>query len=585
MSTRSIVMAAAGAVGGPFNNWVNANSSINVATPGGGSCIASSGSMWVVGSSSGFILTSPDANSWTVRQPFSSLTTISIIWDGSTFVALVGSGTRTSTDGINWTFVANVGAPVSLTDIVKGSSDYVVVGNNGYIYKSANLTTWTNTNSTGQNLFSVAASSSLFVAVGSSGTIRTSPDGTTWTLQTSGTTAVLRSVVWSAATGLFVVVGDNGTILTSADGVTWTSRTSGSSNTFYGVSCDSTYIIACSDQTFTNSTANILVSTDGVTWTGYVTPATVLLNAIGVASSKYVAVGASVIQVSTNLTAWSIKSTSNSVSNILSQYGLAYSSSLGLFVAAGGGASLSAGLIRTSPDGVIWTDRSSGLSGALLGVFWDGTRFFTYGSAGIASSTDGISWTVVNIGQPNVFCMAYSSSLGLHVWGGQNGSIRTSSDNGINWTSRTSNTSQSRFAIVWTGSQFVSAGLTTAIISTDGIAWTAYSLPAQAIGLAWSSTLGLYVIGCNNGAIYSSPDAINWTLRTTGTTNSFQHVSWTGTEFIATASVGTLLTSTDGITWVTRSSGTTANLYGSASNGAVAVITGGAFTTRYSVLI
>jgi hypothetical protein len=60
--------------------------------------------------------------------------------------------------------------------------------------------------------------------VGDTGTILTSNDAITWSLRSSGTSASLFGIAWSATQSQFVAVGWSNTVFTSPDGVTWTKR-------------------------------------------------------------------------------------------------------------------------------------------------------------------------------------------------------------------------------------------------------------------------------------------------------------------------------------------------------------------------
>jgi hypothetical protein len=52
------------------------------------------------------------------------------------------------------------------------------------------------------------------------------------------------------------------------------------------------------------------------------------------------------------------------------------------------------GTVLTSPDGVAWTKRSSGVTTALSSVIWSGSQLLAVGDGGVAlTSTNGITWT------------------------------------------------------------------------------------------------------------------------------------------------------------------------------------------------
>lgn len=65
----------------------------------------------------------------------------------------------------------------------------------------------------------------------------------------------------------------------------------------------------------------------------------------------------------------------------------------------------------------------------------------------------------------------------------------------------------------------------------------------------------LYVAVGNGGLLYSSPDAITWTSRTSGFgANNIQDVFYGNGLWVAVGDNGTLTTSTDGTTWTARTS-------------------------------
>ena len=118
---------------------------------------------------------------------------------------------------------------------------------------------------------------------------------------------------------------------------------------------------------------------------------------------------------------------------------VAYSEPLGLFVAVG-----DIGTILTSPDGITWTSRTSGVSVVLSGVTYSeslGLFVAVGGSGTILTSPDGITWTSRTSGvSTDLRGTVYSEPLGLFVAVGGNRIILTSSD-GVTWTSRSSGVS------------------------------------------------------------------------------------------------------------------------------------------------
>lgn len=201
----------------------------------------------------------------------------------------------------------------------------------------------------------VAIGSGLAVFVGSGGQIRTvnniNTASPTWTVRTSGTTDPLNGVAYNG-TNLFVAVGNNGRILSSPDGITWTSRATSAGVTYNTIEFVNGLWVAAGIKTG----GFIATSADGVTWT-------TRYDASGVAELKSVA----------------------------------YNAALGLYCAAGTGASSAGPGFLTSSDGVTWTVAYSatGLSYSLSAQVVSTPRGFVApcdGSTVIAYSPDGVIW-------------------------------------------------------------------------------------------------------------------------------------------------------------------------------------------------
>jgi len=96
--------------------------------------------------------------------------------------------------------------------------------------------------------------------------------------------------------------------------------------------------------------------------------------------------------------------------------------------------------------------------------------------------------------------------------------------------------------------------------SPDGVNWTVRSAaeanPWQSV--VWSPELGLFAAVANNGTnrVMTSPDGITWTARSAAEANSWQSIAWFPNLglFAAVSVSGTnrVMTSPDGITWTAR---------------------------------
>lgn len=140
-------------------------------------------------------------------------------------------------------------------------------------------------------------------------------------------------------------------------------------------------------------------------------------------------------------------------------------------------------------------------------------------------------------------------------------------------------------------SNSASQSIYTSTNPTNATSWTMrLAIPSTgANSVAWINKFSSFVVLAGS-VIYTSPDGITWTQRTSGTTQYMQKVReiyHTGLgSFTATAvgNAGTLIYSTDGVTWTTGSSGTTQTLYGIAQEPTTlaTVIVGNAGTINYN---
>jgi hypothetical protein len=161
----------------------------------------------------------------------------------------------------------------------------------------------------------------------------------------------------------------------------------------------------------------------------------------------------------------------------------------GLFVAVGYN-----GTVLTSPDGITWTSRTSGITGGLTGVAFGNGMFVAVGFGGsLTTSPDGITWTLrISSDSGNAYYTDYANGLFIRLR--SLGYILTSPD-GVTWTSRTSGTSRN-------------------------LLQTAYGS-------------GLFVIVGEAGTVLTSPDGITWTSRTSGTSNLLECIAYGIGLFVA----------------------------------------------------
>ncbi len=290
--------------------------------------------------------------------------------------------------------------------------------------------------------------------------------GLSWTAQSSPTTANLNGVVYNGSR--YVAVGDGGVIVTSTNGTTWSlASSSPTTDDLFDVTWTGTQFIAVGGMQ--NASTTILTSTDGDIWT---TPTTLPslsqpLNAVASASTNtLVAVGP----------VGQIAMVSGDGGNIWSQVTITTAASWDLddilwtgsqFVAVG-----VSGTVRTSPDGLTWTDHSTGTNFIYKSVAYSGTRYVAVGNSYVSTSTNAATWTAQGVVIP------------------------------ADLTS-----------VVWTGSRFIAVGVYTAgtnvgyiTSSSDGTTWQPVTVPT----LDWLIKVALGPAGTvvavgRNGEIVTSP--------------------------------------------------------------------------------
>jgi hypothetical protein len=187
-----------------------------------------------------FVLTSPDASTWTINSVPPGVAAYRIIYANGQYLGAGPGALTSSLDGQHWTAQQPV-SPNAFSGIAYGNGRYVVAGDYGTLFVSASGTNWSPV-STGTNwLTDVTFGNGLFVGIGNGylvwpngwanvrpGVILTSSDGENWTLQqtpfgpAAGTG--LNGIAYGG--GWFVIVGGGGVILTSPDGIHWTARNS-----------------------------------------------------------------------------------------------------------------------------------------------------------------------------------------------------------------------------------------------------------------------------------------------------------------------------------------------------------------------
>ena len=192
-------------------------------------------------------------------------------------------------------------------------------------------------------------------------------------------------------------------------------------------------------------------------------------------------------------------------------------------------------------SGVVW---AGGSAPVLTPVGRDTLGFFTYDG--------GSTWTGLvlgkNVSLTTPWTVGTQSLNGPTIWFGVQGIM-------IN-------------GVMYIGSSGGSLGN-----SSQGYSRLTYTSPTgltgAVIGINYSSTLGIYVASSFTGAVFSSPDFVTWTARTSGTAANLNYVALGGTggnTFVIPVADGSTIYSTNGTTWAT---GTAAGVLASQLNSCV----------------
>ena len=135
---------------------------------------------------------------------------------------------------------------------------------------------------------------------------------------------------------------------------------------------------------------------------------------------------------------------------------------------------------------------------------------------------DGESVTHLETGKLPVRRFAFGAKRFVAVLG--DGSIESSTD-GVTWERAEIEPDKANYSVLWTGTQFVVSGGKTALVSSDGRAWTATALRIPCSPLAGGG--GAFVGGSWKHGLYASSDALSWkqsSLADNG--NSFCAAAW-----------------------------------------------------------
>jgi hypothetical protein len=286
----------------------------------------------------------------------------------------------------------------------------------------------------------------LWVAVANSGdltkAVMTSPDGVTWTPRALPEVIAPNGVAYSPTLDRFVIAGFSGTNrgATSQDGITWVP-----------IPVANLAALSWRDVTWspekaafcivaqTSSTSAIAFSPDGLTWTRRASAGQGQWQAVkwckgfNAGAGFFVMVGnAGAFRTATAVDAGPTGFVGRATDQNMFLRCLGYSPTLNRVVA--GGNSGTARLV-TSTDGITWVDITAtcGLPNAatdwqIADIKWIGDKFVLVANNGVATSTDGLNWTVqyqppwqnwkaldYSVEQDRVVAVSQANGISYHV--------------------------------------------------------------------------------------------------------------------------------------------------------------------------
>lgn len=216
------------------------------------------------------------------------------------------------------------------------------------------------------------------------------------------------------------------------------------------------------------------------------------------------------------------------------------------FIAVGAASNGASSNVYYSSDMASWTGVATTGSTGLNALASNGTTLLAVGDGGKAfSSTDGISWNVVNTGVgSNLYGVAYSSLAGWVVVGA-GGTLLTSTDL-LSWHSPTSGavSVDLRGVAVTSGNVLVAVGAGgTVLRSSDGAAWTSQTLASSNLYAVSTDSVQFLAVGASGG-IFSSLDGVSWTaVSQNANANDLLAVVGTASKYMVVGKAGANISS------------------------------------------
>lgn len=475
----------------------------------------------------------------------------------------LGALLQTSTDSITWTTRTTGYGTQSISALTFGGSYALAYGRNDinipFLSASTDNITWTfRTSGFGSSTINALTyGNGIYIAAGNGGILSTSTDSYSWTIRTSGSTSNFQALTYGNNAYLSGTSG--GGIRFSSDGIIWSLRTSNSLNAIdtltYG---NNIYLSGEASGALETSL------TGSVYWQSVNLPSSVQVPTYK-GAEEFTTRGAQTFTIPPTASQFYIEC-------VGAGGGGASGRIKGTLGSGGGGG---AGAYNS------WLIRRPELGDATSITVTPGTGGQGGTNRGLSTSTDGIIWTVSPFDNTTLTPTIYASGYGngLYVVAGDDVAVFVSTD-ASSWTLRTTGIILTQIigggtggnAFVY-GDKYVIAAISGSILSTstDTITWTARTVTFNITNIIYGNNLYLATSSYNTGNLLAtSVDAVTWISRTVGYTTStatygiaYANTSNTGNEnrYVHTDGAGRFATSTNAIQWTFRTSGTTQAIY------------------------
>ena len=529
---RSVAGGADGAilVQDPSGVWTDRSLGVGANLRG----VASSESIGVAVGEDGTILCR-EGGSWTRIPSLTEATLNSVNWDDGLFIAVGNEGEiLVSGDGVSW-LPESSGVSEHLHAVTQDGPATVAVGaDDSILIKNGASWELKYSDFFGGVLKGIAWTGSQYVAVGTEA-ILFSPDGNIWN-PVSGSHPRLGGVTWTGSE-LVAVVGDPSYdgVYASVDGNTWTHRESGFNEDFAAISKAGDALLAVGEQ------GGIFISSDGLFWSKVRPSGSSGQRGVTFSSGVATVVGdKGAIISSSDLVNWT--------GRVLPDVNLNGAFWSGEFLGVIG----NAGLLATSPDGIEWTTHFVGVDTPLRAGVQGSLGTVVVGDQGAAfHAVERSTWSPLSTG--------FSGSLSDVAWNGSTyiavGTDQTilSSGNVVDWTQRYSGFPCRVQSVVWEGNQWIACGDGGFVFSSpDGISWTRERLATNYNLTDLDVLNGITVAVATNG-IWESIDGGPWGFTSLGQATPYTAVASNSSETVLTSGFGQVAIRPYGQNWQTSS--------------------------------